>query len=247
MQRSDATEATNTTAHGNKRRRVALTAHKQEIEQWVKQGRSDEWIGSALGTTASSVQSFRSRHDISRASKHTPYNRSSPEQASSVYEGVLEHGEGESGYGLWLDPAVADDPVFQRGFSGVRDVEVRVERERIVLTPAPEDTSASEASASEAAEIDPAEPSSQLEMVFGSANVSKAAASKADAATEEGTVKFYEGDRGFGFVIRPTGHDLFFHKSEVQDGTQIQRGKEVVYRLGSSKRGPVARDVRALR
>lgn len=242
MQQSDATEATNTTSHGNKRRRVALTAHKLEIEQWVAEGRSDEWIGSALGTTASSVQSFRSRHDISRASKHSPYNRSSSEQEVSVYEGVLEHGEGESGYGLWLDPAVADDPVFRRGFVGVADVEVRIEQERIVLTPAPED-----ASASEAAEIDPAEPSSQLEMVFGSANVSKAAASKADAATEEGTVKFYEGDRGFGFVIRPTGHDLFFHKSEVQDGTQIQKGKEVVYRLGSSKRGPVAKDVRALR
>lgn len=245
MQQSDATELTNTTARTNKRRRVALTTHKQQIEQWVGEGRSDAWIGSALGTTPSSVQSFRSRHDISRASKHSPYNRSGAdaeaeaeaESESSVFEGVLEHGEGESGYGLWLDPAVADDPAFQRGFSGVADVQVRVEESRIVLTAASGNGDKGAGSASYP------DTGSALKEIFGSANVRQAA----DSETEEGTVKFYEADRGFGFLFRPNGHELFFHNSEVQDGTQLQKGMEVAYRLGSSKRGPVAKDVRTLR
>lgn len=251
MQHSDAGQGISgagdsTTSPGNNRRRVALTPHLRQIEQWVSQDHSDAWIASALGTSASSVQSFRSRHDITRSSKHGPSHRvgSGSEGAShegSSYEGVLEHGEGESGYGLWLDPAVADDPAFEKGFGGVSDVQVKVEKSRIVLTPAPDAVSADATG--------DASPSAfpQLEQVFGPANVSTAAASGDDAATEEGSVKFYDSDRGFGFVYRPSGHELFFHKTELENGMQMQKGTEVVYQLGSSKRGPVAKDVRALR
>ena len=121
----------------SKKRRVALTPHKSEIERWVSQGYSDSWIGSALGTSPSSVQSFRSRHEIYRVLRGQPAEASGGEDGSeqdqSVFEGVLEHGQ-ESGYGLWLDPAVAEDPLFKRGFSGVSDINVSIEEERIVLT-----------------------------------------------------------------------------------------------------------------
>ena len=47
-------------------------------------------------------------------------------------EGTFDHGE--EGYGLWLDPAVQDDPVYAEHWAGHRPVEVLVEAERIVIT-----------------------------------------------------------------------------------------------------------------
>ena len=46
--------------------RVSLRKFIDDIHRWVEEGRSDEWIASALGTSPSSVQSFRSRNAIYR-------------------------------------------------------------------------------------------------------------------------------------------------------------------------------------
>jgi hypothetical protein len=53
-------------------------------------------------------------------------------------EGTFDHGE--EGYGLWLDPAVQDDPVYAEHWAGHRPVNVVVEAERIVITRAEEDS-----------------------------------------------------------------------------------------------------------
>jgi len=47
-------------------------------------------------------------------------------------EGTFDHGE--EGYGLWLDPAVQDDPVYAEHWAGHRPLTVTVEPERIVIT-----------------------------------------------------------------------------------------------------------------
>ncbi len=52
-------------------------------------------------------------------------------------EGTFDHGE--EGYGLWLDPAVADNPVYAEHWAGHRPVEVTVEEDRIVIRRAGED------------------------------------------------------------------------------------------------------------
>jgi hypothetical protein len=52
-------------------------------------------------------------------------------------EGTFDHGE--EGYGLWLDPAVQDDPVYAEHWAGHRPVVVTVEAERIVITRAGEE------------------------------------------------------------------------------------------------------------
>ena len=46
-------------------------------------------------------------------------------------EGTFDHGE--EGYGLWLDPAVADDPVYAEHWAGHRPVEVTIEEDQIVI------------------------------------------------------------------------------------------------------------------
>jgi hypothetical protein len=52
-------------------------------------------------------------------------------------EGTFDHGE--EGYGLWLDPAVQDDPVYAEHWAGHRPIKVVVEPERIVITRAGEE------------------------------------------------------------------------------------------------------------
>jgi hypothetical protein len=56
---------------------------------------------------------------------------------ASRLEGTFDHGE--EGYGLWLDPAVQDDPVYAEHWAGHRPVQVVVEAERIVITRAGEE------------------------------------------------------------------------------------------------------------
>jgi hypothetical protein len=52
-------------------------------------------------------------------------------------EGTFDHGE--EGYGLWLDPAVQDDPVYAEHWAGHRPVTVTVEPDRIVIVRGGED------------------------------------------------------------------------------------------------------------
>ena len=52
-------------------------------------------------------------------------------RAPAALEGTFDHGE--EGYGLWLDPAVADDPVYAEHWAGHRSVEVTVEEDQIVI------------------------------------------------------------------------------------------------------------------
>ncbi len=51
--------------------------------------------------------------------------------AAGPLEGTFDHGE--EGYGLWLDPVVADDPVYAEHWAGHRPVEVTVEEDQIVI------------------------------------------------------------------------------------------------------------------
>ncbi len=52
-------------------------------------------------------------------------------RAAGPLEGTFDHGE--EGYGLWLDPAVQDDPVYAEHWAGHRPVEVTIEEDQIVI------------------------------------------------------------------------------------------------------------------
>jgi hypothetical protein len=51
--------------------------------------------------------------------------------APGALEGTFDHGE--EGYGLWLDPAVTDNPIYAEHWAGHRPVEVTVEEDQIVI------------------------------------------------------------------------------------------------------------------
>ncbi|HET9103557.1 MAG TPA: hypothetical protein VFN55_09405 [Solirubrobacteraceae bacterium] len=52
-------------------------------------------------------------------------------RTSGTLEATFDHGE--EGYGLWLDPAVQDDPVYAEYWAGHRPVEVTIEEDQIVI------------------------------------------------------------------------------------------------------------------
>jgi hypothetical protein len=56
---------------------------------------------------------------------------------AKALEGTFDHGE--EGYGLWLDPAVQDDPTYAEHWAGHRPVTVTIEADRIVISRAGED------------------------------------------------------------------------------------------------------------
>jgi hypothetical protein len=58
-------------------------------------------------------------------------------RTTDVLEATFDHGE--EGYGLWLDPAVQDDPVYAEYWAGHRPVEVTIEEDQIVIRRAGEE------------------------------------------------------------------------------------------------------------
>jgi hypothetical protein len=72
--------------------------------------------------------------------------------ARKALEGTFDHGD--EGYGLWLDPAVQDDPTYAEHWAGHRPVTVTVEQDQIVIRRAGEDADSSDDADASSAEDD---------------------------------------------------------------------------------------------
>jgi superfamily II DNA/RNA helicase len=59
-----------------------------------------------------------------------------------------------------------------------------------------------------------------------------------------GTVKWFDKRRGFGFIARETGPDLFMHVSALgEGGDTVAEGQRVVFEVGQGRKGEEARGV----
>jgi cold shock protein len=60
-----------------------------------------------------------------------------------------------------------------------------------------------------------------------------------------GTVKWFNAEKGFGFISQPDGADLFVHFSEIKSKgfRTLQEGQEVEFTVGEGKKGPQATEV----
>jgi cold shock protein len=68
-------------------------------------------------------------------------------------------------------------------------------------------------------------------------------------AMATGTVKFFNTDRGFGFITPATGaKDVFVHYSNLVDNRNgdLKEGQSVEFDLAQGRKGPEAQNVRAL-
>ncbi|NWF64698.1 MAG: cold-shock protein [Chloroflexi bacterium] len=63
-----------------------------------------------------------------------------------------------------------------------------------------------------------------------------------------GTVKWFNGDKGFGFIARDGGADVFVHFSAIQgDGYRnLQEGQKVEFTVEKGPKGPQASNVTVL-
>ena len=59
----------------------------------------------------------------------------------------------------------------------------------------------------------------------------------------QGTVKFFNAGKGFGFITKENGSDIFFHISEVKSTQELQDGDKVEFNEGVGNKGPMATDV----
>ena len=64
----------------------------------------------------------------------------------------------------------------------------------------------------------------------------------------QGTVKFFNAEKGYGFISREQGDDLFVHFSNiVADGYKsLDEGQRVEFDIGRGKKGDEAQNVRAI-
>jgi hypothetical protein len=106
---------------------AALEAEQEEAD--------DEAAGDEAGDEAAAEADDDDRPRRRRRGRRGGRGR---RRRGTELEGTFDHGE--EGYGLWLDPAVQDDPVYAEHWAGHRPVTVSVEPERIVISRAGEET-----------------------------------------------------------------------------------------------------------
>ena len=61
-----------------------------------------------------------------------------------------------------------------------------------------------------------------------------------------GKVRFYDEEKGFGFIASDDGRDVFLHASAVPEGTVVRKGSRVEFGVVDGRRGPSALSVSVL-
>ncbi len=71
---------------------------------------------------------------------------------------------------------------------------------------------------------------------------------KEDCTLANGTVKWFNNRKGYGFINEEEGRDIFVHFSSIQmDGYKtLNEGERVTFDIEESDRGPEAKNVRRI-
>src|ERR1700710_2727381 len=133
--------------------RRSLKPQLNQIRAWVRQGRTDAWIAHQLEVSATELREFRKQNGFTpddededdekkersggegggdRPKRRRRRGRRGGRGRRKDLEATFDHGETD-GYGLWLDPAVKDNPVYAEHWAGKREVTVRIDADQIVI------------------------------------------------------------------------------------------------------------------
>jgi len=63
---------------------------------------------------------------------------------------------------------------------------------------------------------------------------------------ETGTVKWFDSRKGYGFIRRDNGTDIFVHFSAIEEPVtqSLEDGDRVTFEVGEGRKGPAAQRVR---
>ncbi|NNE95560.1 MAG: cold-shock protein [Acidimicrobiales bacterium] len=63
-----------------------------------------------------------------------------------------------------------------------------------------------------------------------------------------GTVKFFHTEKGYGFISRQDGDDVFVHYSNIEGSgyRNLEEGQQVEFEIGPGRKGDEALNVRAV-
>src|SRR4051794_35509740 len=106
-------------------RRAEEDAKRAEEEEAARQQAEEE--AAAAAAAAAEEDGEKPKRAARRRGGRTR-RRTGP---AGPLEGTFDHGE--EGYGLWLDPAVQDDPIYAEHWAGHRPVEITIEEDQIVI------------------------------------------------------------------------------------------------------------------
>ncbi|BBB26707.1 transcription antiterminator/RNA stability regulator CspE [Amphritea japonica] len=67
-------------------------------------------------------------------------------------------------------------------------------------------------------------------------------------STVTGTVKWFNADKGFGFIEQENGPDVFAHFSAIQSNgfKTLEEGQQVQFTVTQGQRGPQAENITAI-
>ncbi|MGH3146748.1 MAG: cold-shock protein [Rubrobacter sp.] len=138
------------------------------------------------------------------------------------YRAYLDHGERE-GWGMRLPPAVVRDPAWQRCWIGVESVTVKVRRDSLVVEAvSPGATARTE-------------------------DTTESVTDRRVTRSEVGLLRWFDEERGYGFIVSPSGEDRFFDRSGLLcDPDELEPDLPLEFEVSRGDRGPVASEVRPL-
>ncbi len=63
-----------------------------------------------------------------------------------------------------------------------------------------------------------------------------------------GTVKFFNAEKGYGFISRESGNDVFVHFSNIQGSgyRTLEQGQKVEFDVAQGRKGEEAQNVRVI-